>query len=448
MNLHPVVAAELARLIPDPVVLVIYLALFATAAALAHRRPAYMAAVLIATVPFALYRDTFAGTLTLGKIGLAGALCGLAARAAAGKLDFSGARAVLPIALALGALVLATGLSIAQAAHPNAAIRETWKAAQYFALAAVAFTAWRNDPDERPIRYALLGAIVAVALAALVQEFAGAPSVLPAGGRLIPRIAGPLEGPNQLAGFLGLALPFAIAFALGRKPLRGEFIALGLGAAALILTFSRGGVAAAAVGAAIAVAGSPSAARRRLIPAAVVAAALTLAVLAVFRANADGVLFGHLFSAEESADPGGVGRRSELWHAALVLWRARPWLGIGAGNFEYAVGALVPGVRTHANNAYLQALVEGGIPLAAATIAALVTPLVLFARAVRAAPVMLGALASCSAFALHQLVDDLLFFPKVGALYWLIVGLAAGELARIEAAHGSAGSPRRPGIEK
>jgi hypothetical protein len=67
---------------------------------------------------------------------------------------------------------------------------------------------------------------------------------------------------------------------------------------------------------------------------------------------------------------------------------------------------------------------------------------------VRAAPVMLGALASCSAFALHQLVDDLLFFPKVGALYWLIVGLAAGELARIEAAHGSAGSPRRPGIEK
>jgi O-antigen ligase len=446
--LHPVVAAEIARLIPDAAVLVIYLVLFAATAILAYRRPAYALAVLIATVPFALYRDVFAGTLTLGKIGLAGALCGLAARAAAGKLDLSGARAALPIAFALGALVLATGLSIAQAAHPNAAIRETWKSAQYFALAAVAFAAWRSEPDERPIRYALLGTIFAVSVAALVQEFAGAPSVLLAGGHLIPRIAGPLEGPNQLAGFLGVALPLAVAFALCRKPLGGEFVAIGLGTAALLLTFSRGGIAAAAAGIAIAVAGSPNATRRRLVPAAFVAAALTLAMLAVFRANADGGLFGHLFSAEESAEPGGVGRRSELWHAALLLWSARPWLGIGAGNFEYAVGAIVPGVRTHANNAYLQALVEGGIPLAAATVAALVTPVVLFARAARAAPLILGALASCSAFALHQLVDDLLFFPKVGALYWLIVGLAAGELVRIQTARRSVSPPGRSGTEK
>jgi O-antigen ligase len=152
----------------------------------------------------------------------------------------------------------------------------------------------------------------------------------------------------------------------------------------------------------------------------------------------------HMLSASESDQPGGVGRRSDLWRAALLMWQAHPWLGIGAGNFEYAVGAIVPGVRTHANNAYLQALAEGGIPLAAATAGALIVPLALFGRAARKAPLILGAFAGCTAFALHQFADDLLFFPKVGSLYWLIVGLAAGEIARLSAAEpgGEARIPR------
>jgi O-antigen ligase len=439
VDLNPVVAVALQRQAPDPVALVTYLILFAATVLLAYRRPAYAAAILIATSPFALYRDVFETTVTLGKVALVAAAAGLAWRAAAGRLDLSGARSVRAIAFALAALVLATGISIAQAAHPEAVVRETLKALQYVGLAAVAFAAWRSDPDERPIRYALLFTIAAVSIAALAQEFVGAPSVLRAGGALVPRIAGPLEGPNQLAGFLALALPLATAFALARTPIAGEFLAIGLGLVALLLTLSRGGWTAAAVAIAIVIAGSPGANRRRLIPAAIVAAVLTgvsaLALFASFAAlhpHAESALFARMFSANESAQPGGVGRRSDLWHAALVLWRAHPWLGVGAGNFEYAVGALVPGVRTHANNAYLQALAEGGIPLLAATVAALLTPLVLFARAARSSPLVLGALASCTAFALHQFVDDLLFFPKVGGLYWMIVGLAAGEIARIQ----------------
>ena len=30
---------------------------------------------------------------------------------------------------------------------------------------------------------------------------------------------------------------------------------------------------------------------------------------------------------------------------------------------------------------------------------------------------------------LHQVFDDLFFFPKVGLLWWLLIGAAAGDLA-------------------
>ena len=441
MSLHAV-AITLGRLAPDPVALVTYLALFATTAVLAYRRPAYAAAVLIATMPFALYRDVVATTLTLAKVALVAAVAGLAWRAAAGRLDITGVRAVLPIPIALGLLVAATALSIVRADHPDAAVRETFKAAQYLVTAAAAFAAWRSDPDERPIRYALFGTLGVTALAALAQEFVGAPSVLQAGSALLPRIAGPLEGPNQLAGFLGLALPLATAFALSRKPSPAEFLAIGLGVVALALTFSRAGAAAAFVAMTIAIAGSPLASRKRLLRAAGLTLGLTLlATAAVAHWDAWSALTGHMFSAAESAQPGGVGRRSDLWRAALLLWQAHPWFGIGAGNFEYAVGTIVPGVRTHANNAYLQAFAEGGVVLGAATAAALLMPLVLFARAARSSSLVLGAFASCVAFALHQFLDDLLFFPKVGGLYWLIVGLAAGEIARLRATRPPAGPP-------
>jgi O-antigen ligase len=433
----------------DPLALLAYLALFGATAFLANRRPVYAAAALIATTPFALYRDLFEVTLTLNKVALVAALCGLGWRAAGKRLDVSGARAVLPIAIALVALVVLTGITIAQAAHPDAVVRETFKAAQYAGLALVAFLAWRNDPDERPIRYALAATTAVVAVVALAQEYSGAPSVLRAGNDLVPRIAGALEGPNQLAGFLGLALPLAFAFTLSRTVLPGEAPAIALGLVALIFTLSRGGTAAALAGIVLAVAGSPLGNFRRLIPIAFLTGFLAFDLLAatgVARGHAWSALFSHMLSASESAQPGGVGRRSELWQAALVLWNEHPWLGIGAGNYEYAVGSLVPGVRTHANNAYLQALAEGGIPLAAATAAALLAPLVLFARDARKSSLILGALASCTAFALHQGVDDLLFFPKVGGLFFIIVGLAAGEIARLRATARPAGS-EHPGEE-
>ena len=93
-------------------------------------------------------------------------------------------------------------------------------------------------------------------------------------------------------------------------------------------------------------------------------------------------------SLEPSLYAGGVGNRSELWHAAWRMWLARPILGVGAGNFELSLPAYgVFGVRTHANSWYLQSLAEGGIALFAATIALLLAVIAGLAGAASAATV-------------------------------------------------------------
>ena len=58
----------------------------------------------------------------------------------------------------------------------------------------------------------LFVASAVVGLDGLWQSFTGAPDVFKAAdGSLVPRIASTLEGPNQLAGFLDVALPVLVA---------------------------------------------------------------------------------------------------------------------------------------------------------------------------------------------------------------------------------------------
>src|SRR5262249_22103160 len=105
--------------------------------------------------------------------------------------------------------------------------------------------AWSLDPDVRRLRAALVWTVIAVCALALVQEVSGAPSGIWYHGRAFPRIAGPLEGPNQLAGYLGIAIPFLAVFCRER-PLWPVF-ASALAATALVLTLSRAGLAAGAI---------------------------------------------------------------------------------------------------------------------------------------------------------------------------------------------------------
>lgn len=419
---------------PDPISLILYTAFFAGVTLLTMRRPAYGVCALVAVQPFAYYQDVFDTTVTLPKVALFGVLLGvLVYRDAFAPLAERAPRRLL---LAGIFVLLATLLSYAQASYHEPVVRESLKALEYVLLFCVGVAAFRLDPDRRALRYAFLITAIAVAILALAQEVIGAPSALLLNGHPTPRIAGPLEGPNQLAGYFDVALPVALALAL-ETPSTLAYCALVLIACTDVLTFSRGG----ALGALAAI-GTVLFVYRRHVRGAVLSIAGGIAAGAAVAAGwgiaAHSLGIFRLWNFDASSYAGGVGTRQELWRAAIALWRQHPLLGIGAGNFELEIPRTgLQGVRTHTNSLYLQSLVEGGLPLLAATVWLTFTSIATFARERLESPFVVAALAASIALALHQVVDFLTFFPKVGGEWWIVLALGAAEVAagaRIKAA--------------
>ena len=405
-----------------------YAALAAVVVMATLRRPVDAITALVVTAPFAYYHDVGATTITFGKVALIAAALGLGLRRPwLGWRVFEPLRSGAPriMALAILAVFAATALSIAVAHDRGAAIRETLKAAEYALTFAIAALAWSLDPNPRRLRNALLLTVGVVAVLALTQEVAGAPSGIWYGGRAFPRIAGPLEGPNQLAAYLGIAFPFLAVFAL-ESPTLPVLGVCTIATAALVLTLSRSGLVAAAVAVAIVLI-----VRRRLevrtlaaFGAGLIAAA---AVLLAWHVSDVGERFISFGEVERS---GGVGTRSILWRAAYTLWREHPLFGIGAGNFELSLPTVAPsGIRTHANSWYLQSLVEGGLPLLAATLAEAWASIVPLTRAL-ANDLCLATLAAGAGFALHGIFDLLIFFPKIAVTWFVVLGIASIEAQR------------------
>jgi O-antigen ligase len=426
---HPVVDQTIHKHGLDWVAAVVYACAFVLVAIVTRRRPAFGVAALIVVDPFALYRDVGETTLTLPKVALVALIAGLFSRADARRLllDALGSRRARPLLLSAAFVAFCTALSIVQAEHRLAAIRETLKALEYLVLFVCVLVAMRVDPREEVARIAITATLGVVTLMALSQEVLGAPSGFWFFNHPIPRIAGPLEGPNQLSGYLGIMLPIVAAFALLRRPSRAEVAVLGLGSMALVLTLSRAGTAAALLALALVVFLAPSARRRVVVGTLLIGAGAGLFVLALYGSTS---LLARFSSVAEVERSGGVGTRGQLWHAALALWRQHPWLGIGAGNFELEISRVGPaGIRTHANSLYLQALVEGGAPLLVATLVSVAASILTFARGPLREPLVLGALAASAGLAAHQVFDLLVFYPKVGGMWWIVLGLGVAQLA-------------------
>jgi len=430
---HAVVDPTFVRRPLDLLAACVYAVVLGGCAFATRRRPAIGAALLLALAPFGFARYLGATTLSLPKLALLGLLAGLAARRIDPRPALAAAR---PLVLGALALVAANALSIVVAHDRGAAVRETLKACEYALAFGATAIALRADPDRAAaaLRIALTVSCGLVALLAIDELRTGAPSGFWIRDVPLPRIAGPLEGPNQLAGYLGVAIPVLVALVGTRRARAGELLALSLGGAALVLSVSRAGILATLLAAAGVLVVSARGGRE----VASAAGALALGVLAgllgvawegaALLHGARGALaaLGRLWSTAGDAHHGGVGTRGELWRAARDLWRRSPLLGIGAGNFEEEIALVGPsGVRTHANDVYLQALVEGGAPLFLATVATLLAPLVRFARTCAADPLRLGVLAATAALAAHELVDDLTYFPKIGEPWWILVGAAA-----------------------
>jgi O-antigen ligase len=135
-----------------------------------------------------------------------------------------------------------------------------------------------------------------------------------------------------------------------------------------------------------------------------------------------------LDQATQSADH--LGNRSELWHAAIALWRTSPVFGVGAGNYELDLAQVgLFGVRTHANSIYLQSLAEEGLVGLLTTVSLFAVTIWTLARSAVRRPLVVGALGATVALSVHQVTDDLFFFPKVATTYWLVTGVAVAEIA-------------------
>lgn len=405
---------------------VVFALVFVVAGGAAWLRPAAGIGVMLALDPFAFYHYVGQTTITLPKTALLAVALGLLLRGT--RLDAVRDRRTAPILAAAVAFCVVTALTSLGAAHHEEALRETLKAAEYCAALVVVMMAFVSDPDEALAFRGLLVGGVATLVLALAQEYIAAPAAVDLGGRLVPRIAGPLEGPNQLAGYLEIVLPTLLAFRLVRRANLVLDLVLIAGGFATILTFSRAGIGGLIAGAAVVAVAV--AWPHRLRPLLV---AWAVAVCAAIPAYGAAVISGRVQTAREGSDAfSGLGTRTDLWRAAWSLWRSHPLLGIGAGNYELEIGEVGPeGIRTHANSLYLQSLAEGGILLFAALAALFATVAIALTRYGRS-PLALGALGATVALTGHQVFDDLFFFPKVGELWWMLVGVAAGTIAASE----------------
>jgi O-antigen ligase len=408
----------------DPVSAVVLVGFFVGAVALTSRRAAYGACALVLVTPFALYRTLFATDVTLPKAVLLGVLVGLTTYRGTARL-----LSRRPMPLLLGAIafyLLATILSAIGAAHLDLALRETFKVLEYGLFFVAAYLCYRVDPDASLVVDALAVVTVAVALTALAQELLGAPSGMYVGSAIVPRIAGVLEGPNQLAGYFEVALAGVGAWAASRRTTLLA-LALFLATCADVLTFSRSGLFGLAIVAVVVLVAGGRTAARALRPglAGFIAGLAGVAGWGIYAQSA-----GVFRMSFETAYAGGVGNRAELWSAAWKMWAAHPLLGVGAGNYELELPLYgVTGIRTHANSWYLQSLAEGGLLLFAATVALIASSIATFARAIRSSPWAIAALAATIALALHQIGDYLVFYPKVGEAWLVLIGIAAASIA-------------------
>jgi O-antigen ligase len=104
-------------------------------------------------------------------------------------------------------------------------------------------------------------------------------------------------------------------------------------------------------------------------------------------------------------------------------------VGIGAGNYEFELARVgLPDVQTHANSLYLESLAETGLVGLLATLFLVYVSIQTFVQGVVRRPLVIGALAASVVLALHQIFDYLVFFPKVGAWWWIVLAVGSAEL--------------------
>jgi len=324
--------------------------------------------------------------------------------------------------------------------------RLSWEcfAESLFSLSLFCFASrWTATPERRTaLLTALLAGTLVVGLSVAEEAWHRPPETAPArteAGR--PRWAGPLAHPNNLAGFLALTFPVALAARRVLRPRVGKgawSLALLILLCAGLQTDSRGGLLAFGAGLLaylilIYHAALGRWARARwpwLVGGLVGVGGLGLWGLGLRSAPVDGggrwSFHWQHFTIQE---------RLCLWETAERMIRTRPLLGWGPGTFALVSPNLQPAsqrrakLSAHAHNTYLQIAAEQGL-------LGLVAFLLVFAVAFRdglAALVraqeperqawLCGLLAGLLAFYLTGLFDFNLGIPSIQWYFWSLLGL-------------------------
>ncbi len=415
--------------VPHPVALgfgsaVLFAAVLAAMTWLTRAKPAAAVFAIVVCDPYDFAHTLGPTSVTLPKVVLIGAIAGLVLRRAslATLLDRRARRLVMGAA----GIFAATALSAIPAEYIDAVARETLKALQNLATLATAAVAFAAEPEDEYVWAGVSVASVSVCVLALLQEFTIAPSGVLIHGAIYPRIAGPLEGPNQLAGYFDLAIPMLVAGLTRGRYHRVTLAILVLALLTDLLTLSRGSLLGLIPGVALALALTQRWNLRELAVAA--AAGLTGIVATGALLLRSGALTRYASFTEVDQD-NGLATRAVLWSAAVKMWLSDPGLGVGAGNFELQTPSVgLVGVRTHANSLYLQSLAEGGVLLFAAVVWTIVSALTTMLAARSRGPLVVGIAAATLALGTHELVDYLSFFPKVGGYWWALLGIGIGAL--------------------
>jgi O-antigen ligase len=252
---------------------------------------------------------------------------------------------------------------------------------------------------------------------------------------------------NHFAGYLAACLPLALAGVLSRPqrqrakgwkdalvrlgdPAVGRFLAYSAAAVliliGILLSYSRGGLAAALIGVAFLVL-NLSKSRRRL--ALVLALLLAPAIILCWQeVRAPGARF-----ITDTTEIASLNSRVPVWRTTIGMLPSHMPLGTGFGTFEDAFRLNQPaelGARwTHAHNDWLQVALEGG---ALALLVVLLMLLVVFGSRLTRAPVptesstlRAAALAGIAAIVFHSLIDFPLRIPAVPVLLVTLVAVTA-----------------------
>jgi putative inorganic carbon (hco3(-)) transporter len=409
--------------------------LVAVTVAVSLARPTLALAALAVAVPFGSVLDVRGDALPLGAAE-AMALLAVASWLAAVLARRDSRIELGPLFWPLAAIVGAGILSASFADDYGVSAKELLRWVELLLVYLAATNILRDMSRLRLLIAAVLAAASAEALVGVVQFFTriGPPSF-----QMGPflRAYGTFGQPNPFGGYLGMALPLALALVVGWRPRGRDWLwyaalgALGLTSAALAMSLSRGawlGVAFAALLVAALVS-------RRAAGAAVgilVLGALTLSlnslnILPDFIAQRVTSVSGYfgVFDARgvyPYPDIWAIVERMAHWQAGWEMMLDHPLVGVGPGHYpvaypDYAILPFWKDALGHAQNIYLNIGAEMGLIGLLAYLAALGSWISVALRTARAWRVFqpagfgralgIGIAACLTAAAVHNLFDNL-----------------------------------------